>query len=94
MIEAERFNPTVRRINLVFLDSLAQTVGPYGTVGHCGPLEDTASSQKLSRVENMVTTVTPLLQFELLKTISLESRSDTLPLRNAPATSLATLWHF
>lgn len=34
-LEPEQFNPSVRRINLLFLDSLAQSTGPYGPAGHC-----------------------------------------------------------
>ena len=37
VIEAGRFNPSVCIINLVFLDSLARSKGPYGMAGHCGP---------------------------------------------------------
>lgn len=35
--EALRFNLSLRGINLVFLDSLAQCMWPYGPAGHSGP---------------------------------------------------------
>lgn len=43
-----QFNPSVR-INLVFLDSLAQSVRPYGPAGHCAPLGDASCNQRWGR---------------------------------------------
>ena len=54
--EDGQFNPPVHGINLVFLDSLAQSVKPYGTAVHRLPLENVASSQRWTKARTFLLT--------------------------------------